>query len=247
MTALNRKLLRELRASWGLLLCIAAIVAVGISCFVALATCYRNLSGAKEAYYAQCRMADFSIELKKAPTAEVEALADVPGIAAVRARIQSAVTVDLPRSQEPINGVVLSLPSRRGPVINDVVMTQGSYFTNRRAAEVIVNEAFARRHDLHPGGKIHVILNNRRQELFIVGVAISSEFVYLIGKGGLLPDPEHFGVFYLKRDYMEDVFDFQGACNQAVGLLTPETRDRPDAVLDRCELLLESHGVFTTI
>ena len=50
-----------------------------------------------------------------------------------------------------------------------------------------------------------------------MGTAISSEFVYLLGPGAITPDPKHFGVFYLKQSYAEDVFDFKGAANQVLG------------------------------
>jgi putative ABC transport system permease protein len=110
---------------------------------------------------------------------------------------------------------------------------------------VIVNDAFARRHGLHPGHWIHILLNNRRQELFLVGTAISSEFTYLLGPGAIMPDPQRFGVFYIKNDFAEDVFDFEGAANQVVGRLTPAMRDRPEDVLRRAEILLEPYGVFT--
>ncbi|MBN1591607.1 MAG: FtsX-like permease family protein, partial [Pirellulales bacterium] len=50
----------------------------------------------------------------------------------------------------------------------------------------------------------------------------------------------------LKQSYAEDVFDFDGAANQVLGLLDPDTRDEPDAVLDRAEQMLAPYGVFTT-
>ena len=44
-------------------------------------------------------------------------------------------------STEPLNGQVLSLPDRRQSIINDIVIRQGGYFTDRRDNEVIVNES----------------------------------------------------------------------------------------------------------
>ena len=244
MRVLNTKLMRDLRGMGGLLTAIASIVAVGVTCYVAMRTSYGNLSDAKRLYYAQCRMADFWIDLKKAPLAEVDRLLEIPGVSEIRPRIQFSATVDLEREPEPINAIVLSLPNRRLPVINDIVLVRGSYFTEQRANEVIVNEAFAREHGLRPGSWIHLLLNNRRQELFVVGTAISSEFSYLLGPGAITPDPKRFGAFYLKHSYAEEVFDFQGATNQVVGLLAPETRQRPEEVLRRAELILARHGVF---
>lgn len=247
MKVLDRKLIRDLRRSRGLLLAITSIMAVGVACYVALGFAYRNLSTAKNEYYADCRMADFSIEVKKAPLAELAAVERLPGVVEVRPRIQFFATVDIERIAEPLNGIVLSLPDRREPTINDVILRRGGYFTDIRDNEVIVNEKFARHHGLSPGHWIHLILNNRRQELFIVGTAVSSEFTYLVGPGSIMPDPEHLGVFYLKHSYAEDVFDFDGACNQVMGRLAPNVRDRPDETLRRAELLLDSFGVFTTV
>ncbi len=115
-----------------------------------------------------------------------------------------------------------------------------------RRNEVIVNDTFAAKQDLHPGQWIHLLVNNRREELFIVGTAISSEFVYLMSPGSLTPDREHFGVFYIKQSYAEEVFDMDGAANQVVGVLSPDRRDSPDEVLREAEYLLDDYGVFST-
>ncbi len=246
MSVLDRKLGRELRASWGMLAAIVGIIAVGVACLVSMGSSYHNLNEAKRRYYVQCRMADFSVELKKVPLAELAPLAEMPGVTEIRPRIQFHAAVDLAAVTRPLNGLVLSLPDRREPIIDDVVLQQGGYFTDTRQNEVIVNDTFARHHGLHPGDWIHLVLNNRRQELFIVGTAISSEFVYLLGPGAIMPDPEHFGVFYLKQTYAEDVFDFSGAANQVLGRLAPELRDRPRALLRRIEDVLAPYGVFGT-
>ncbi|HEV3004382.1 MAG TPA: ABC transporter permease [Pirellulales bacterium] len=245
MKALDRKLVRELRTSGGLLLAITSIMAVGVACYVALGFAYRNLAIAKRNYYAECRMPDFAIEVKKAPLAELAPLARLPGVVEIRPRVQFLATVDLQRVPEPLNGIVLSLPDRREPVLSDIVLRRGGYFSDTRDNEVIVNEAFARRHGLHPGHWVHLLLNDRRQELFIVGTAVSSEFTYLVGPGSITPDPEHLGVFYLKQSFAENVFDFAGATNQVLGRLAAGVP--PDEVLRRAELLLAPYGVFTTI
>jgi len=246
VSVLDRKLRRELTSSLVLLLAIVSIIAVGVACYVAMASNYRNLQEAKTRYYRQCRMADFSIELKKAPLSELDDVGRLPGVTEIRPRIQFFATVDLDGVTKPLNGQVLSLPDHREPVINDVILKRGTYFSDRRENEVIVNDAFAARHRLAPGMWIHLVLNNRRQELLIVGTAISSEFTYLLGPGAIAPDPEHFGVFYIKRSYAEDVFDFDGAANQVVGRMTPGQSDRSGPMLQEAERLLEPYGVFST-
>ncbi len=246
MSALNRKLSRELRQNKALLAAITSIMALGVMAFIYMRSIYFNLSMTQQEYYAQCNMADFSIELKKVPLAELAPIEQLPGVVSIRPRIQFFITVDLPRSEGPLNGLVLSMPDDRTPIINEILLRRGSYFTPQRDNEVIVNDAFARKQGLHPGQSIHLLVNGRSQEFFIVGTAISSEFVYLVGPGSILPDPEHFGVFYIKQRYAEDIFDFAGAANQVLGRLSPQLRDQPDELLTRMETILDSYGVLST-
>ncbi len=246
MKVLDRKLLREVRGHLGMLLAVTGIIAVGVACLVTLASAFMNLSEAKQLYYAQCRMADFSIELKKVPVSELAALSAMPEVAEIRSRVQQIVTVDLDGVTEPLNGQVLSVPDRRQSMINDLLIRQGSYFTDRRQNEVIVNEAFAQYHRIRPGHWIRLLMNNQQQELFVVGTAISSEFVYLLGAGSITPDPKRFGVFYIKQSFAEETFDFKGSANQVLGRLSAAAGGSPRAVLRRAEAMLEPYGVFTT-
>lgn len=247
MKMLDRKLMRDVVRSRGALVSILLVIVLGIACFVGLASSYVNLSRAQREYYAQCRMADFSIELKKAPESEVERIARIPGVLEMRPRLVFEATVDLDDVIKPLNSRIISMPSDFAPVINNVVMRRGSYFTDDQLQQVIVNDTFARERNINPGQIIHVILNNRRQKLSVVGTAISSEFVYLIGPGELVPDPANFGVLYIKQEFAEEVLDFDGACNQVLGLLDESIRDRPEAILDDLDRMLDDYGVFATV
>ncbi|MEX0866942.1 MAG: FtsX-like permease family protein [Pirellulales bacterium] len=245
MSILHRKLLRDLRSSKGLLIAIASIITIGVMLFVYMRTTYYNLLLAKSEYDYEGRLADFWIDLKKAPLSAIEPIREMPGVARLESRIQFFATVDLARSEQPLNGLVISLPDDRQQRLNDVRLTRGSYFSDQRAEEVIVNDLFAAEHGIYPGQTIHLILNNRRQELFVVGTAMSVEFVYLLGPGSLVPDPAHFGVFYIKRSFAEEVFDFDGATNQLVGRFSPEVAGDGGGLLDAIERRLEPYGVFS--
>lgn len=246
MTVLDRKLLRDLKTAKGSLLAILNIVAVGVACFVTMSSSYFNLDGARSRYYAQSRMADFWIDLKKMPTAEMDRLRQIPGVAELHYRISFQLTIDLEDEPKPLRGQIISLPDVRTPVLNDVVMVRGSYFSEDSRDQVIVNDAFAKARNLKPGDSIHVILNNRRHELNIVGTAISAEFVYLISPGSLVPDNENYGILYISQSHAEEVFDFAGASNQLIGRLDPRFTDTPELVLDRFERDLDPYGVAAT-
>ncbi|NOZ20519.1 MAG: FtsX-like permease family protein [Planctomycetes bacterium] len=246
MTVLNRKLRRELVQSKGMLAAIVAITAVGTGCFVGMLSTYNNLQAARADYYSRCRMADFWIDLKKAPLADVERLIEVEGVSEIRPRISFPVIVDLDDVDKPISGQVISLPADPAPVLNGIVLERGSYFTAERRNEVIVTEKFARMRRLRPGTFMHLIINGQRKRLFVVGTAITSEYMYMTPPGSIAPAPADYGVFYIKREYAEEVFDFHGACNSVVGLLQPSVRDHPMPVLKVMSQRLDSYGVFTS-
>lgn len=244
MNVLDRKLLRDLAAARGMLLALLCIIVVGVLCFVSMASVYLNLEQSRQRYYAQTRMADFEISLRKVPLQDLsELLGDLRGVAEYRPRVVFQVTADLPGVERPLTGQVVSLPGHPGPVVNDILIRRGGYFTDDRRAEVILHDAFARARNLGPGDRLRLILNERIHELTVVGTAISAEFVYLLGPGGLIPDNENYGIFYLPEQFAREAFDLEGAANNIVGRLTGEYRERPDAVLDRIEQILEPYGV----
>ncbi|MEW4455088.1 ABC transporter permease [Bremerella sp. JC817] len=246
MSILNRKLLRDLLAARGLLIAIISIMMLGSALLIGMQSTFYNMRAAKDRYYRQCKMADFWIDLKKAPLAELEVLNSIDGIRNWQPRIQFPVTVDLEDRVRPLNGTVISMPNQRRAVTNDIVLVRGDYFTDKGEPEVIVNDKFAEANRLHPGQKLHLLLNNRREQFLIVGTAISAEFTYLIGPGSLTPDPENFGVFYLPQKQMEELFDFEGAANQVVGHFTPQIGRQADEAMELAKRRLESSGFMSS-
>ena len=247
MKSLDRKLLRDLVTTWGMLLAVASIIAIGIGSFIGMLSAARNLLEAKGQYYSTCRMADFWIDLKKAPVQEVERLARMRGISDIRPRIQFKVLCDLEGVDEPVGGIMISMPPDPAPVLNGLVMRSGSYFTRDRVNEIIVSEKFAAARGLEPGDTLAVIMNGRREELVIAGTAISAEFVYLTSPGSLVDDPKNYGLLYVKQAFAEDHFGFEGACNSVVGLLTPDVAGHGEHVIAELARRLEPYGVFVAV
>ncbi len=246
MNCLDRKLRRDLMQTWKMLLAVASIIAIGIGCYIGMRSAALNLTTAKGQYYAGCRMADFWIDLKKAPVQEVQRLAELEGISEIRTRIQYKVVCDLPGVDEPVSGLMISMPADPSPVINGIVMRSGSYFSQGRMNEAILSEKFAAARGLRVGDHIAVVMNGQRRELVVAGTAISAEFIYMTSPGSLVDDPENYGLFYVKQAFAEESFGFAGACNSVVGLLTPEAMSDPDPVIARLSERLEPYGVFAS-
>jgi len=244
---LLRKLGRDLRARKGALAALWVIVAIGIGVFTGFASLYRDLDGSRERYYSAYRLADFTVDLKRAPGWAVETAASLPNVREVRGRVDFAVLLDLPTMEEPISGRAISMPGERSPVLNDVLLRSGSWFSDRWAKEVILNDAFARENGLRPGDRVKVVLLDQQHDLLIVGTAMSPEFVYLMPPGaGLAPDPARFGVLYLPEAFLQESCDLDGAFNQLIGTVYDDSPPVLAATLRLIEERLDGYGVTLT-
>ena len=192
-------------------------------------------------------MADFWVNIEKVPLAAVDELTRVAGVSEIRSTIARHLLIDLQDVDRPLSGILVSLPAEPRPIINSIVLRSGSYFTGLRREEVIVGDGFARAWNLRPGDRLHVLLNDRRQELVIVGTAISSQFSAPTAPGMLVPDKASFGILYVTDEFAAEALDLDGAANELAGLLAPRYRRRPDSVLREIERVLKPYGEATTL
>lgn len=240
--SLSTKLLRDLWHLRGQLVAAALVVACGVACFVALRSAYDSLLGTRTSYYDAYRFGDVFATVKRAPESLLESVRSIDGVSSVRSRIVVGVSVDVPGLDEPAGGLMISMPDRRDPVLNDIAVMEGRYLEPGRLDEVIVSDAFAEANSLVPGDRIAAVINGARQQFTIVGVALSPEFVYEIGPGAILPDARRFGVMWTTRDALAGPFAMEGAFNDLV-LTLARGADEPE-VIARLDKVLEPYGTL---
>lgn len=240
MRAIHLKLVRDLWSMKGQVAAIAAVVAVGVAMFVAYFSTFDSLDRTQRAYYERYRFADVFAGLKRAPDSLAERLRDIPGVAQVETRVVAEVTLDLAGVTEPITGRLVSIPERRRAILNDLALRRGRYIEPGRDNEVVVTEGFAEAHELMPGDSVTAVINGRRRDLEIVGVALSPEFVYTIRPGDLMPDEARFGVFWMNGRALATAFDMEGGFNDVLLRLLPGASE-PE-VIARVDDLLDPYG-----
>lgn len=235
MTALDRKLLRDLWHLKTQAVAIALVVGCGVATFVMALTAHRSLSVTQERYYDAYRFAHLFAHLKRAPDALAERMARLPGVAAVETRVVVEVTLDLPTMVEPAVGRLISLPAAGQPALNRLHLRRGRWIEPGRRGEVLANEAFVTAHGLRPGDAFTAVINGKRERLTIVGVALSPEYIYQIRPGDIFPDDRRFGVFWMARPQLAAAFDLTDAFNDVTltlqrGASVEELRRRLDAL-----------------
>lgn len=243
MTVLNKKLVRTIKWSWGQALATAIVVLCGTAGYLCLASVHKNLLLTRDTYYAQYRFADFEIYLERAPMRAADKLETVAGVRQVRGRIVKDVTVDIENVDEPRAGRLISMPARHDPVLNDVCLTGGRYFSPEVKNEVILSDRFAKENKLEPGSTIQISVNNKKHRLRVAGLGLSPEYVYMLRNvQELIPDPKRFGILWVPEDFAESALSMDGACNNIIGAV--DHPNRLDQVLDDAEVLLKPYGVF---
>src|SRR5688572_10655924 len=196
---LNRKLLRDLWSMKGQAAAIVAVMAAGVTMFVAYFSNFDSLQRARAGYYEQARFADVFASMKRAPARLESRIAGLEGVHAVATRVVVDVTLDVPGMAEPATGRLISIPEDGRPPLNDVFLRQGRWPDPGQPDEVITSEMFCESHRLGPGDRLAAIINGRRRVLRIVGVGLSPEYVYAIAPGEMFPDTRRFGIFWMNQ------------------------------------------------
>lgn len=238
MKTLHRKLVRELWQLRGQVLAIALVMVGGIGTMVMALTNYQSLTDTRSLFYAEYRFADVFATLERAPLTLAEAIRAIPGVREAEARVVGTANLEIPGYGDPVTGLLVSLPEPDDPGLNRLFLRRGTLPQTRD--EVVVSEAFAEAHGLHPGDRLVAILNGRRQALRIAGVGLSPEFIYQIRPGDVFPDFERFGVLWMLREPLATAFDLDGAFNDVALILSREAREGD--VIDALDRLLAPYG-----
>lgn len=240
VSALDRKLFRDLWHLRGQILTVGLIVAAGIATYVTMRGAYESIERAQQAYYTRYRFADVFAQLKRAPNSLAASVAALPGVGAVETRVVVEVNLDVPGLQEPAIGRLVSIPERQEPLLNRLCLRAGRAIEPGRPDEVLISEGFAGGNQLHVGDAIGAVINGRWQRLRIVGIALSPEYVYEIRGAEVFPDNKRFGVLWMSRDVLGPLFNMEGGFNDLALALAPGASEA--GVVEGLDRLLEPYG-----
>ncbi|MAR91807.1 MAG: ABC transporter permease [Pseudomonadota bacterium] len=240
MKALEHKLWRDLWNLRGQTLAIIAVMASGVACFIMFMSTLDSLLQSRDRYYSEYRFAEIFVPVKRAPESVVLRLESIAGVSKVDTRVVAPVTVDMEGFHEPIIGTITSIPDSGEPLLNRLYLRAGRLIEPGRNNEIVISEAFAEAHQLHPGDTLRVTINGKRERLHIVGSGGSPEYVHQVPPGGAFPDYERYAVMWMGRTPLARAYDMDGAFNHVVLTLTRDA-DAP-AVMDQIDAILRPYG-----
>ncbi len=237
---LNRKLWRDLRRMKGQALAVSLVMACGLAMMIMARSLIYSLESTRQEYYEANRFAEVFDALKRAPNSIAARIGEIPGVASVQPAISMQVTLDIPALEEPASGLVRSLPDLGPPELNRLFLRSGRWLAPGSRGEVLVGEAFAEANQLRAGDTIAMLLNGKRQELNIVGIVLSPEFIFESRPGAALPDNRTYGIFWMPYKELARAFDLDGAFNSVSLTLAPGASEQP--VISEVDRLLTPYG-----
>ena len=240
MRKLDRKLLRDLSQMKGQALAIILVIAAGVATFVMSMCTYASLESSRAAFYRDARFADLFSSAKRCPDSLIPRIQAISGIAAVETRLVYDVLLDVPEMTQPATARLISVPEFGESQLNKVYISRGRMLEPQRTGEVVVSEVFAEAHGFVAGDSVTAILNGKRQQLKIVGVALSPEYIIQIQPGSVMPDNKRFGIFWMNQRDLEAAFDMSGAFNSVSAKLA--YGGNVDEVIDELDQLLKPYG-----
>jgi putative ABC transport system permease protein len=240
MSSLDRKLWRELWGMKGQALAIAVVIASGVATFVMSLSTWHSLQLTQAVFYRDYHFADVFASLKRAPESLRESIRAIPGVQQVELRIMASANLDLPDYPDPATGRLVSTGQFGESLLNQLYLREGRLVDPAHDDEVVLSEAFAEAHGYRPGGRIAAILNGRRKELTIVGIALAPEFIYQIRPGDMFPDFKSYGILWMAHEPLASAFDMKGAFND-VAISLSANASAEDVIL-RLDNLLARYG-----
>lgn len=240
MRPLDLKLLRDLGAMKGQMAAVAVVMACGLMVMVMERSLVVSLETSKDAYYRVHRLADIFSDLKRAPNSLSARLAQIPDVAVAETRVKGSAMLDLPGMKETAEGVILSIPDDHPQRLNLLYLRTGRLPLPGQRGEVVISEAFAQAHGFIPGNTLDATIYGAREQLSIVGIALSPEYVYELPPGGLMPDNRRYGVLWMRERELAIALGLEGAFNQVTVDVAPGgDRQAVKAEIDR---LLAPYG-----
>ncbi|NNC36606.1 MAG: ABC transporter permease [Acidimicrobiales bacterium] len=240
ISAIDRKLIRDLIHLKGQALAVSIIVACGVAIMVMALGTLSSLQQSQETYYDRYRFADVFATVKRAPDSLARRVREIEGVRVAETRISRYATLKIEGFNDPANALLVSVPDFGEQILNRTLMHTGRWPDAKRPDEIVASKSFVDAHGFELGDQLTAIINGRARLLTIVGIGDSPEYIYTLGPGNLLPDDKRFGVFWMRRKALEAAFDLNGAFNDISLVLGRNAK--PNSVIDELDRILAPYG-----
>lgn len=238
---LTRKTIRELRTSRAQTLALIAVVALGVTTFVAAIGAYRDLGASETRTFDQLRFADATFRLTPSPVSIVDETARRDGVTAAAGRL--ILDTGLPvAGNDRARARLIGITPGRQPV-NDLLVIDGQSLTG--AGQVLVERHFAEARGIRPGDTVEPLVNGEPVPLKVAGTVATPEYLQVTpDRYELLPSPSGFAVLFVDLAQLQQATGQTGLVNDLAIRTAPGASER---VVDQLESDLRARGMLEEV
>ena len=239
LSALDRKLLRDLWTLKTQVASIALVIACGIAGFIGTLSTHGSLVSSREHYYDSARFAHVFAGAKRAPATLADAIRALPGVNDVETRVVRDAQLSIPGVVPPMIARLIGLDFAHPPGMNRLTLKSGRWPAPGARDEVVINQRFLEARKLALGARLDVLMNGKRESLRLVGTVLTPEYVYAT-RGGGMPDDEWFAVVWMDDPVLRAAFNMEGAFNSVLVRLQKGASEA--GAIEALDRLLEPYG-----
>lgn len=243
MKKLNVRLLRTIRESKGQFISVAVIVALAICIYISFSMTAINMEDSVDYYYDTTKSSDIHLQLVKMPKGAVNELNTIEGVEKVQGRISFDVPLRVNDEGEKVRIRIISVPKNEN--INTLYIIKG-HNIKKDIYDIVLLEQFAKARNIKLKDEITPYINGKTYNLDVIGIAASSEYVYLMeNEQSLLPAEKTFGVGYVSEEFAQSAYGYKGSYNEL--LIKVKDENKIDEIADTIEKKLDKYGVKRVI
>jgi putative ABC transport system permease protein len=241
VNGLTRALWRDLLRRPGQVLSVVVVVALGVALFASSFDAFLNLTASYEHIYREQRLADLTAI--GGPSEEIAAAGStVTGVEATAVRTVADVPLEF-RPGHTLLGRAIGMPPDGRPAVNGLVIVDGETLDPSRPDAVVVERRTAEHWGLGPGDSVRITTPAGPQDLRVIGIAVSPEYLWLArSRQELLVLPDDFGVIFAPETLVGSLAD-DARRSEALFRLA---EDAPSGALDRLEEVVSAAGAVDT-
>lgn len=243
MKILLRKLFRTIWKTKGQFFAMVAVVALGITMYIAMTTALYNLTRSQETFYRGNNFADYFFHVVRAPQEITRQIEAINGVVKATGRIQKDVPI-LKDNGERAIARLTSYPLPMDKEVNRLQVQEGRLFTANPTSgeiEVLLDPQYTQANEVSKGQHVVIVAEGKKVFLSVTGTATSPEFIYAMkDAASIIPEPKVFGIVMIPLNQAQQVLNMSGQINQVVVKLAPGADE--EEIASRIKTLLEPYG-----
>ena len=144
-------------------------------------------------------------------------------------------------NDEEFSGLIYGIDSSRRPLINNLLIDNGTYFNSDSSGEVIIELRFAEANDINIGDNITLNYGSYKIQRTVVGVAFSPEYKYVINPNTGFAEKGYFSPVWMPIDEIYDMLGMNDVLNEV--LIQVVDNGKLDETITKVQDYLANNGI----